>query len=87
MMLFLSQNVRAYPFKIRRANCESAVTFLPSEAGQCEFPMNPCGRVAFQFTHNVRKAVSGSQSGQHVNMIAGSTYGVRNSVQVAKNAT
>lgn len=69
MMLFLPRNVISYGVEMRRAYGKGSIAFLPGEAFDADFFMNPSGRHGFCFPQQIGNPMSGFQTDQQMHMI------------------
>ena len=69
MVFLLIENVLPYAFNVGWAHRKRAVTLLPTELLSSNLFVNPCGRVRFQVSQEIIKAVRRFQSNKQMNVI------------------
>src|SRR5262245_56335463 len=85
MMFDLVGDIFVYLIRLRRANSESRVSFLPRKDSN-SMPVNPFRRAAFDLAHNFGKRMRSLESRQQVNMISWTADRLRNGIDVLSDS-
>lgn len=85
-MLLLVQHIAPYRLQMRSADGEGSVSLLPREACPAQFPPDPSRGFAFQFPHHIRQPMRRTQPRKNMDMVAGASDGMGDSVHAANRA-
>jgi len=81
MMFLLSSDAAPHRFAVGCADSKGPVALLPCKCGQANFLMYPAGGGAFYFPQHIRKAMSGAESREDMNVILHAPDNFWNSIQ------